>query len=72
MIVAAAAPFLIKGAESFSKIAGEKLAEKVGKLCKTIETKFKGDSYAEETLARAKDKPESEERQAALKGGLGR
>ena len=32
--------------------------------------KFKGDSYAEQTLARAKEMPESEERQMALKGVL--
>jgi hypothetical protein len=32
--------------------------------------KFKGDSYAEETLARAKEMPESEDRQSALKGIL--
>ncbi len=70
LIVAAAVPFLVKGAESFSKTAGEKLAGKVAEICRTIETKFKGDSYAEETLARSKDKPESEDRQAALKGVL--
>ena len=70
LIVAAAAPFLAKGIEAFSNTAGEKVAEKVGELCQTIGNKFKGDSYAEQTLARAKEKPESAERLNALKGIL--
>lgn len=70
LIAAAAAPYLAKGADAFSKTAGEKLGGKVVELCQTIENKFKGNAYAEETLARAKEKPESDERQAALKGVL--
>jgi nucleoside phosphorylase len=67
VIVAAVAPLLAKGAEALAKNAGEKVAGKVVELCHTIENKFKGDSYAEQTLARAREKPEIEGRQAALK-----
>jgi hypothetical protein len=61
-------PFLIKGIEAFSQAAGEKAAEKLDEFCSAIKAKFKGDSYAAQTLARAKEEPESEERIAALKG----
>jgi len=67
MIVAAIAPLLAKGAEALAKTASEKVTGKVVELCHTIENKFKGDSYAEQTLARAREKPESEDRQIALK-----
>jgi hypothetical protein len=66
-LAAIAAPFVAKGAEVFSKTAGEKLGGMVGDLGKAVVDKFKGDSYAEQTLSRAKEKPESEERQNALK-----
>jgi len=69
-LAAIVAPFIAKGAETLSKTAGEKLGGMVGDLCKAVVDKFKGDSYAEQTLARAKEKPESEERQNALKGVL--
>jgi hypothetical protein len=39
----------------------------VGELCLAVVNKFKGDSYAEQTLARAHEKPEAEGRQSALK-----
>lgn len=63
-----AAPYVAKGAESFSNATGEKLGAKVGELCQAVITKFKGDSYAEQTLARAQELPEAEGRQSALKG----
>lgn len=66
-LAAIAAPFVAKGADVFSKTAGEKLGGMVGDLCKAIVDKFKGDSYAEQTLARAQEKPEAEGRQSALK-----
>jgi hypothetical protein len=66
-IAAIAAPFVAKGAEALSKTAGEKLGGLVGDLSQAIINKFKGDSYAEQTLARAKEKPELEARQGALK-----
>ena len=69
-LAAVAAPFLAKGAEAFSKAAGEKLGAKVGELCQAVINKFKGDSYAEQTLARAQELPEAEGRQSALKGVL--
>jgi hypothetical protein len=65
-----ATPFLAKGAEAFTKTAGEKLGGKVVDLCQAVADKFKGDSYAEQTLARAREMPESEDRQSALKGIL--
>jgi len=69
-LAALAAPFLAKGAEAFTKTAGEKLGGKIVELCQAVVDKLKGDSYAEQTLARAKEMPESEDRQSALKGIL--
>ena len=69
-LAALATPFLAKGAEAFTKTAGEKLGGKVVELCQAVVDKFKGDSYAEQTLARVKEMPESEDRQSALKGVL--
>lgn len=69
-LAALAAPFLAKGAEAFTKTAGEKLGGKIVELCQAVADKLKGDSYAEQTLARAKEMPESEDRQSALKGIL--
>jgi hypothetical protein len=64
------APLLAKGAEAFTKTAGEKLGGKIVELCQAVADKFKGDSYAEQILASAKEKPESEDRQIILKGIL--
>ena len=69
-LAALATPFLAKGAEAFMKTAGEKLGGKIVELFQAVADKFKGDSYAEQTLARAKEMPESEDRQIALKGVL--
>jgi hypothetical protein len=65
-LAAIAAPFVAKGAETFSKSAGDKLGAKVGELCQAVINKFKGDSDAEETLALAQKKPDSKGRQSAL------
>ena len=69
-LAAFATPLLAKGAEAFTKTAGEKLGGKMVDLCQVVVGKLKGDDYAEKTLARAKELPESEERQLALKGIL--
>ena len=69
-LAAFAAPLLVKGAEAFTKTAGEKLGGKMVDLCQVVVEKFKGDGYAEQTLARAKEIPESDERQLALEGIL--
>ena len=69
-VAAIAAPFVTKGAEAFSKTAGDRLAGKAADLLQTVTGKFRGDSYAEQTLARAREAPESDDRQAALKGIL--
>jgi hypothetical protein len=66
-IAAITAPFVAKGAEAFAKTAGEKLGGRIGELCQAVINKFKGDTYAEQTLARAQEKPEAEGRQSALK-----
>lgn len=66
-LAAIAAPFVAKGADVFSATTGEKLGGMVGDLCKAVVDKFKGDSYAEQTLARAQEKPEAEGRQSVLK-----
>lgn len=65
-LAAMAAPILIKGAEAFSKSVGEKLGEKIDQLSQAAINKFKGDSYAEKTLIRAREKPNVERRQSAL------
>ena len=58
-LAALATPFLIKGAEAFSKAAGEKLGGKIDQLAQAAINKFKDDNYAEQTLSRAREKPES-------------
>lgn len=58
-IAAIAAPYLAKGAEALAKTAGDKIGGVIGDLCQSVANKFKGDSYAEQTLARAKEKPDS-------------
>ena len=65
-LASVAAPFLAKGAEAFSKSAGETLGAKVGELCQAVIDKFRGDSDAEETLALAQKRPDSKGRQNAL------
>ena len=65
-LAAIAAPFLAKGAEAFSKSAGDKLGEKASELCQAVIDKFKGDSDAEETLALAQKRPDSKGQQSAL------
>lgn len=65
-----AAPYVAKGLDALTKSAGEKIGGVIGDLCQSVADKFKGDSYAEETLARAKEIPDSEERQGALKSVL--
>jgi hypothetical protein len=69
-VAAIAAPFVAKGVEAFSKTAGDRLAGKAADLLQAVTVKFKGDTYAEQTLARAGEAPESDDRQAALKGIL--
>lgn len=59
-------PYLAVAGESFAKQAGEKLAEKVSSLYQTIKEKFQGDTYAEQSLARTEEKPDSEARRATL------
>jgi hypothetical protein len=65
-----AAPYVAKGLDALSKSAGEKIGGVIGDLCQSVADKFKGDSYAEQTLERAKEIPDSEERQGALKNIL--
>jgi hypothetical protein len=66
-LAALAAPILAKGAEAFSKAAGERLGEEIDQLSQAVINKLKGDSYAEQTLSRAREKPESLSRREALK-----
>jgi hypothetical protein len=69
-IAAIASPFVAKGAEAFAKVAGEKLGGKIDQLSQAVIDKFKGDSYAEQTLVRAREMPDSVDRQGALKAVL--
>lgn len=59
-------PYLAKASEAFAKQAGEIMMEKVGALYQAIKQKFQGDDYAEKTLARVEQKPDSETRMATL------
>ena len=59
-------PYLAKAGEAFAKEAGEKLAEKASALYRAVKAKFKGDTYAEQTLTRVEEKPEAKGRQVAL------
>ena len=65
-LASVAAPFLAKGAEAFSKSAGEKLGAKVVELCQAVIDKFRGDSDAEETMALARKRPDSKGQESAL------
>jgi hypothetical protein len=65
-----AATLAAKEGEDSSTKAGEKMGGSAGKLCKAVADRFKGDAYAEQTLARAREKPDSAERLSALKGIL--
>ena len=65
-LAAIAAPFVAKGAEAFSKSAGEKMGGKMSELCQAVIDKFRGDSDAEETLDFAQKKPDTKVRQKAL------
>lgn len=69
-VAAVAAPFVAKGAEALAKTAGEKIGGVVGDLCQSIADKFKGDSFAEQTLAGAQEKPDSKARRGALQAVL--
>lgn len=66
-LAAIAAPFLAEAARPFSKAAWNKLGAKGEELFQLVVNKFKGDSYAEQTLFRAQEKPEAEGRLIALK-----
>jgi len=63
-------PYLVKAGEKAAEEAGKKFGaaawEKAEALYKAIREKFAGDAYAEETLKRAAEKPDSEGRRAAL------
>ena len=61
---------LEKGAEAFTKTAGERLGGKMVALCQSVVKKFNENNYAEQSLARGKELAKSEERQLALKGIL--
>lgn len=60
------APYLVKAGEAFAEKAGEALADKTGALYRAIKSKFANDSYAEQTLLRLEESPNSQGRQTAL------
>ena len=72
VIVEPAVFLLSKGARAFAGTSNEKFVGKVDELSKITKRRFKGDPYAEQTLARVKEMPESESRQSALKAVLSR
>jgi cytochrome c551/c552 len=65
--IALLGPYLAEAGKALAKEASEQLADKVGALYQKIKNKFKGDAYAEQTLARVEEKPDSAGRQDALR-----
>jgi hypothetical protein len=63
-------PYLSKVAGALADKAANAAGEKLGTLFTAVKAKFTGNVYAEETLKRVKDQPESASRQAALVGVL--
>ncbi len=63
-------PYLSEIGKSLAQEAGKQLPRKITELYNAIREKFKGDDYAEQTLARAENKPDSRSRLEALKGVL--
>ena len=63
-------PYLVKAGGKAAEEAGKEFGtaawEKAKALYEAVRGKFTGDAYAEETLKRAAEKPESEGRRAAL------
>jgi hypothetical protein len=60
------APYFAKAGESAAEKAGEAAWEKMKAIYTAVKGKFTGDSYAEETLKRVEEEPQSGSRQAAL------
>jgi hypothetical protein len=63
-------PYLSKAAESLTDKAANAAWEKLEALFAAVKAKLSGNAYAEETLKRAKEEPQSKSRQAALVGVL--
>jgi len=70
MIVNLVAPYLAQTGKVMAKKAGEVAWEKVKAVYATVKDKLASDAYAEQTLKRLEENPESESRQAALVGVL--
>lgn len=68
--VALLAPYLVKTGEAFASKAGEALAEKAAALYQTIKSRFTEDTYANETLLRLQEAPDSKARQTGLENVL--
>jgi hypothetical protein len=63
-------PYLSKAAESLADKAANAAWEKLEGLYRTVKKRLTGNAYAEETLKRVSDEPQSTSRQAALVGVL--
>ena len=62
--------FLAKAGQPLADKAGQAVADAANSLFEAIKKKFKGNSYAEQALARLEEKPESKDRQASVKDVL--
>ena len=62
--------FLAKAGQPLAEKAGQAVADAADALFGAIKKKFKGNSYAEQTLNRLEEKPESNDRQASVKDVL--
>ena len=63
-------PYLSKAAESLADKAADAAWKQLESLYTTVKKKLSANTYAEETLIRVTDAPQSEARQAALVGVL--
>ncbi len=68
--VTAMVALLGKAAQPLAERAGEKVARAASSLLQVVKSRVKGDTYAEQTLARLEEQPEDEGRQAGLKSVL--
>ncbi len=60
----------LQATEGFVQRGGERLFERMEDAIQNVRQKLKGDTFAEQTLERAIENPESEERRAALQDVL--
>lgn len=64
------APYLAQAGEVMAKKAGQAAWDRVERLLAAVKSKLAGDSYAEQSMARLEENPQSAGRQSVLAGVL--